>query len=124
MIIMPRAIDGTRRKKRRKKILDRTKGFWGRRSTNFKTAKEAVARALRNSYRDRKRKKRDFRTLWIARISAECRAHEMTYSRFMSGLKKANVVIDRKVLSNLAIEDKDAFKALIDIAKASSSTRE
>ncbi|MBN1698393.1 MAG: 50S ribosomal protein L20 [Spirochaetales bacterium] len=121
---MPRAIDGTRRKNRRKKILDRAKGFWGRRSTNFKTAKEAVARAMRSSYRDRKRKKRDFRTLWIARISAVCRAHDITYSRFMSGLKKAGVVIDRKVLSNLAINDPDAFTSLIDIARSSSGVQE
>jgi large subunit ribosomal protein L20 len=115
---MPRAIDGTRRKKRRKKILERTKGFWGRRSTNYKTAKEAVARALRSAYRDRKRKKRDFRTLWIARISAVCRTHDITYSRFMAGLKKAGVIINRKALSNLAIEDADSFKALIDVAKS------
>jgi len=114
---MPRAVDGTRRKDRRKKLLKQAKGYWGRRSKLYRTAKDAVAKSLSYAYRDRKVRKRDFRTLWITRISAGCRAEGLTYSRFMNGLKRANVQIDRKVLSNLAIEDRDAFRALVDRAK-------
>jgi large subunit ribosomal protein L20 len=115
---MPRAVDGRKRKNRRKKILKRAKGFWGRRSTNYKTAKEAVIRADTHAFIGRKRKKRDFRRLWITRISAICRIHEITYSRFINGLKKAGIIINRKALSNLAIEDSNAFIALIDKAKS------
>lgn len=115
---MPRAVDGRKRKNRRKKILKRAKGFWGRRSTNYKAAKEAVMRAYVNAFKGRKRKKRDFRRLWITRISAICRENDISYSRFINGLKKAGVIINRKVLSNLAIEDTAAFLTLIDKAKA------
>ena len=115
---MPRAVDGTRRKERRKKILERAKGFWGRRGTNFKTAKEAVIRAYASAYKGRRLKKRDFRSLWIARISAICRQNDLTYSRFINGLKKAGVIINRKVLSNMAIQDENAFVALVDKAKS------
>ncbi|MDR1179805.1 MAG: 50S ribosomal protein L20 [Spirochaetales bacterium] len=111
---MPRAIDGTRRKDRRKKILERAKGYWGKRSKLFRTAKDQVMKSLRYAYRDRRNKKRDFRALWIARISAACRAEGMTYSRFMAGLIRANIVLNRKALSNLAIEDAAAFKALVE----------
>jgi large subunit ribosomal protein L20 len=114
---MPRAVDGTRRKARRKKILNQTKGFWGRRSTLHTTAKDALKKSLQYAYRDRKVKKREFRQLWIARISAAVREEGMSYSRFINGLNKANVEINRKVLSNLAIEDPKAFKALVDLAK-------
>jgi large subunit ribosomal protein L20 len=114
---MPRAVDGTRRKDRRKKILGLAKGYWGRRSTNFRTAKDAVAKSLTYAYRDRKAKKRDFRQLWIARISAAVRDEGLNYSRFIAGLHKAGVEVNRKSLSNLAIEDKDAFKALVETAK-------
>lgn len=110
---MPRAVDGTRRKERRKKILKKAKGFWGRRSTNFRTAKDAVMKAYSYAYRDRKRKKRDFRRLWIARLSAACRAQGLSYSRFMNGLKKHGIVINRKALSNMAIEDPKAFNAIV-----------
>ena len=119
---MPRAVDGSKRKNRRKKILKRAKGFWGRRGTNYKTAKEAVTRAYVNAFKGRKRKKRDFRRLWITRISAICRAHDISYSQFINGLKKAGVIINRKVLSNLAIEDQTAFITLIDKAKAVQGT--
>lgn len=115
---MPRAVDGTRRKDRRKKVLKLAKGYWGRRSKLYRTAKDAVAKSLSYAYRDRKVKKRDFRSLWITRISAGCRAEGMSYSRFMNGLKKANVEINRKALSNLAIEDKDAFRELVSRAKS------
>ena len=115
---MPRAVDGTRRKNRRKKILSKAKGFRGRRSDLFRTAKDAVAKAGSYAYRDRRRKKRDFRRLWISRISAACRAEEMSYSRFIQGLAKANVQLNRKALSNLAIEDPDAFKTLVETARS------
>jgi large subunit ribosomal protein L20 len=114
---MPRAVDGTRRKTRRKKILKQAKGYWGRRSTLYRTAKDAIAKAQQYAYRDRKTKKRDFRTLWIARISAACREQGISYSRFINGLKKAEIVINRKALSNMAIEDQEAFNALVDKAK-------
>ena len=115
---MPRAVDGTRRSERRKKILGQAKGYWGRRSTNFRTAKDAVAKAGLYSFRDRRAKKRDFRRLWITRISAACRSEELTYSRFINGLSKANIEINRKALSNMAIEDPGAFSALVEKAKA------
>lgn len=115
---MPRAVDGTRRKDHRKKILKQAKGFWGRRSKLHRTAKDAVAKAGQYAYRDRKVKKRDFRQLWIARISAAVREEGMTYSRFINGLNKAGIEINRKVLSNLAIEDPKSFKAIVEKAKA------
>ena len=114
---MPRAVDGTRRKDHRKKILRQAKGYWGRRSKLYRTAKDAVAKSLTYAYRDRKNKKRDFRSLWITRISAGCRAEGMSYSRFMHGLRLANVEMNRKALSNLAIEDRDAFRELVGRAK-------
>ena len=118
---MPRAIDGTRRKNRRKKILAEAKGYRGRRGKLFRTAKDAVTKAGEYAYRDRRRKKRDFRRLWITRISAACRADGLTYSRFIEGLRKADVQLNRKALSNLAIEDPDAFKELVELAKKSVS---
>jgi large subunit ribosomal protein L20 len=114
---MPRAVDGTRRKNRRQKILKQAKGYRGRRSKVFRTAKDAVTKAGSYAYRDRRRKKRDFRRLWIARISAACRANDITYSRFIDGLNKAGVQINRKVISNLAIEDPEAFKELVEKAR-------
>ena len=114
---MPRAVDGTRRKDRRKKLTKQAKGYRGRRSTLTRTAKDAVAKAGAYAYRDRRRKKRDFRRLWITRISAACRADGITYSRFINGLDKAGVEINRKALSNLAIEDPGAFSALVEKAK-------
>lgn len=114
---MPRAIDGTRRKDRRKKILDQAKGYWGRRSKLTRTAKDAVRKAGQYAYRDRKVRKRDFRQLWIARISAATREQGLSYSRFIDGLNKANVKLNRKVLSNMAIEDPATFKSLVDRAR-------
>ncbi|MDD3822682.1 MAG: 50S ribosomal protein L20 [Sphaerochaetaceae bacterium] len=110
---MPRAVDGTKHKDRRKKIIEQAKGYWGRRSTNYRIAKDAVAKAGQYAYRDRKRRKRDFRSLWIARISAGVQAEGLNYSQFMHGLKLANIEINRKALSNMAIEDKVAFSQLI-----------
>ena len=110
---MPRAVDGTRRSDRRKKILDQAKGYWGRRSTNHRVAKDAVAKAGQYAYRGRREKKRDFRKLWIARISAAVQAEGLNYSQFMHGLKLMNSTLNRKALSNMAIEDKAAFAALV-----------
>ncbi len=115
---MPRAVDGTRRKDHRKKILKIAKGYWGRRHSNYKVAKDSVAKALVYAYRDRKDRKGDFRQIWITRISAACRAEGMSYSRFIEGLAKAQVTINRKALSNLAIEDPIAFKAVMASVKA------
>jgi large subunit ribosomal protein L20 len=120
---MPRAVDGTRRTKRRKKILKQAKGYWGRRSKLFRTAKDAVDKALVYSYRDRKNRKREFRALWITRISAICRQNDITYSRFMHGIKAAGIEINRKALSNMAIENPEAFKALIAEAKSASGAQ-
>ncbi|MBA7626465.1 50S ribosomal protein L20 [subsurface metagenome] len=121
---MPRVVDGTRRRKRRKKILSQTKGFWGSRSKLFRTAKDAVTKSLTYAYRDRKRRKRNFRALWIARISAICRQQGITYSRFMHGLKSARIKINRKALSNLAIEAPESFKILIEEARQAAGAGE
>lgn len=110
---MPRAVDGTKHKDRRKKILKQAKGYWGTRSTNYRTAKDAVTKAGQYAYRDRRRRKRDFRSLWIARISAGVQAEGLNYSQFMHGLKLANIDINRKALSNMAIEDKATFSQLV-----------
>ncbi len=115
---MPRSTNGTRRTNRRNKLLKSAKGYYGRRSTNLRTAKDAVAKAGQYAYRDRRNKKRDFRRLWITRISAACRNEGLSYSQFMHGLKLANIELNRKALSNMAIEDKAAFSALVAEAKA------
>jgi len=115
---MPRAIDGSRRKDRRKKILKLAKGFWGRRGTNFKAAKDAVTKALHYAYRDRRDRKGDFRRLWIIRINAACRAEGISYSRLIAGLDKAEIIINRKALAHLAVNDLPAFKAVVEKAKS------
>jgi large subunit ribosomal protein L20 len=115
---MSRAIDGSKRKERRKKILKQTKGYWGRRKSNYKTAKDALAKSLSYAYRDRKDRKADFRRLWIIRINAACREQGISYSKLIAGLDKAGVIIDRKVLAWLATEDNAAFTAVIEKAKA------
>lgn len=114
---MSRAVDGPKRKNRRIKILKLAKGFKGRRGTNFKAAKDAVTKALDHAYVDRRDKKGNFRSLWIARINAAVREENLTYSRFISGLNKAGITLDRKALSNLAIEDPAAFKAVVETVK-------
>jgi large subunit ribosomal protein L20 len=114
---MSRVTTGTKRHDRRKKVLKLAKGYWGRRSKLFRTAKDAVAKALVYAYRDRKRKKRDFRTLWIARISAACKERGINYSKFMNGIKKAGIKINRKALSNMAIEDPKTFDAIVNYIK-------
>lgn len=114
---MSRAIDGTKRKNRRVKLLKLAKGFKGDRKSNYKAAKDAVVKALDHSYVGRKLKKRDYRSLWIARINAAVRSEGMSYSRFIDGLVKAGVTLNRKALSNMAIEDPVAFKAVVEVAK-------
>jgi large subunit ribosomal protein L20 len=114
---MSRAIDGSKRKDHRKKILKQAKGYWGRRHSNYKTAKDAVAKALSYAYRDRRDRKADFRRIWIIRINAASRAFGLSYSRLIAGLAKAGVVIDRKALAYLAIEDAEAFKVIAGKAK-------
>ena len=117
---MSRAIDGTKRLNRRKKILKLAKGFRGRRGTNFKAAKDAVTQALSDAYVGRRDKKGDMRSVWIARLNAAVREQGLSYSRFIDGLNKAGVVINRKALSNMAIEDPEAFKAVGETAKKAS----
>jgi large subunit ribosomal protein L20 len=115
---MPRVRNTVARLKRRKKILQNAKGYFGRRKNLYKTAKEAVERAWKYAYRDRKNRKRDFRRLWIIRINAAARQHDLTYSRFMNGLKLAGIEVNRKVLADLAITDPTAFAQLADTAKS------
>ena len=114
---MARAIDGSKRKNHRKKILKLAKGFWGRRKSNYKTAKDAVTKSLSYAYRDRKDRKGDFRRIWIIRINAACRAEGLSYSRLVDGLNKAGVSINRKALASLAIDDTGAFNAVVAQAK-------
>ena len=109
---MPRVKRGPKRKKRRAKILKLAKGYWGARSTNYRTAKEAVEKSLLYSYRDRKTRKRDFRRLWIIRIKAAAELNGISYSRFISGLKSLNVELDRKILADLAVHSPGTFGQL------------
>ncbi|CAM3687035.1 50S ribosomal protein L20 [Polynucleobacter antarcticus] len=110
---MPRVKRGVTARARHKKITDAATGYRGRRKNVFRVAKQAVMRAGQYAYRDRRNKKRVFRALWIARINAAVREHDMTYSVFMNGMKKAAIELDRKVLSDMAIADKPAFAALV-----------
>jgi len=103
---------------RHRKILKLAKGYRGRASTCFRVAIEKVEKALRYAYRDRRAKKRNFRALWIQRINAGARAHGLPYSRFMDGLKKAGIALDRKVLSDIAIREPEAFRVLVEKAQA------
>lgn len=114
---MPRATNGPASRKRRKRVLLRAKGFRGFRSKLYRYAKDAVYKARQYEYRDRKKRKGQFRRLWIQRISAGVRAEGMTYSRFIEGTKAANIEIDRKVLADLAVNDEGAFKAIVQQAK-------
>ena len=116
---MPRARNSVARLRRKRQILADAKGFFGRRKNLYKTAKEAVERARRYAYRDRKNRKREFRRLWIIRINAAARLHDLSYSRFMDGLKKAGIEIDRKVLADLAVREPQAFEQLASAARSS-----
>ena len=104
-------------RKRRKKVLKLAKGYWGAKSRHFKMAKQAVMKSGNYAYIGRKQRKRDFRRLWITRISAACRINGINYSTFMNGLKKSGIVINRKMLAELAVNDKAAFTQLTDTAK-------
>ncbi|WP_404361705.1 50S ribosomal protein L20 [Marinobacter sp.] len=116
---MPRVKRGVVARRRHKKILDQAKGYYGARSRVFRVAKQAVIKAGQYAYRDRRNRKRQFRALWIARINAGARANGLSYSRLIAGLKKANVEIDRKVLADLAMNEQQAFSAVVEKAKAS-----
>ena len=116
---MPRVKRGVTARARHKKILALAKGFRGRRKNVYRVAKQAVMKAGQYAYRDRRTRKRVFRSLWIARINAAARSHGVTYSRFMAGLKKAGIDMDRKVLADLAVFDKPAFGKIVEQAKAS-----
>jgi large subunit ribosomal protein L20 len=114
---MPRVKRGTKKRKKRSKILKQAKGYWGARSHNYKTAKEAVERALLYSYRDRRNRKRDFRRLWITRIKAAANRHNISYSQFIKGLKERNIELNRKVLAELAVNSPDTFSQIVKKAK-------
>ena len=114
---MSRAKGGFKTRQRRNRVLKEAKGYWGKRSKAYRTAQEAVDRAKKYAYRDRKARKRDFRSLWIVRINAAARLAGLSYSAMMSGLKKAGVAIDRKSLAELAIQDQAAFNKLAETAR-------
>ena len=111
---MPRATNAPASRERRKRVVDKARGFRGRRSKLFRYAKNAVMKAEYWSYRDRKTRKRNFRYLWIARINAAARANGLTYSRFMEGLTASGITLDRKVLADMVVTDEAAFKAILD----------
>ncbi|MBP7371561.1 MAG: 50S ribosomal protein L20 [Opitutaceae bacterium] len=114
---MPRVTNSPASRNRRKKVLRYAKGYFGNKSKLFRYAKEAVQHAWQYAYRDRKKKKANWRALWIVRVNAACRNAGMSYSRFMEGLKAANIMLDRRVLSDLAIRDEVAFNALVQQAQ-------
>ena len=114
---MPRAKGGPKTRRRRKKRLKLARGFYGGRSKLFRTATEAVDKSLLYAYRDRRQRKRDFRRLWIARINAGAGLHDLSYSRFIYGLKQAGIGLDRKSLADLAVHDPDSFARLVQTAK-------
>jgi large subunit ribosomal protein L20 len=114
---MPRAKGGFKTRQRRNRVLKRAEGFWGKRKNCFRSAQEAVDRALAYSYRDRRVRKREFRNLWVIRINAAARMTGLSYSKLMGGLRKAGVTLDRKVLADLAVRDAAAFNVLADLVK-------
>ncbi len=115
---MPRVKRGVTAHRRHKKILKQAKGYYGARSRVFRVAKQAVIKAGQYAYRDRRQRKRQFRALWITRINAAARLNGLNYSRFIAGLKKANITLDRRVLADIAVFDKAAFSAIVAAAKA------
>jgi large subunit ribosomal protein L20 len=115
---MPRATNSPASRARRKRVIKASKGYRGRRSKLFRYAKDAQMKAKYWAYRDRKTRKRTFRSLWITRLNAAVRAEGLTYSRFVEGLKAAGITLDRKILADLAVQDQAAFKQLVDKAKA------
>ncbi len=119
---MARVKRGVTAHAKHKKVLSAAKGFYGRRKNSIRTAKQAVEKSQQYAYRDRKRRKRTFRALWIQRINAAVREHGLTYGRFIDGLNKSGIEIDRKVLADLAVHDAEAFKALVDQAAKNASS--
>ncbi len=115
---MPRVKRGFKARRRRKKLLKLAKGFRGARSRCYRQAKDSVEKALCYAYRDRRAKKRSYRRLWITRINAACRLNDISYSKFMGGLTKAKIGVDRKILANLAVTEPGAFSQLVEKAKA------
>jgi large subunit ribosomal protein L20 len=115
---MPRVKRGVVSRRRRKKVLKQAKGYYGARSRTFKVAKQAVIKAGQYAYRDRRQRKRQFRSLWIIRINAAAREHGLSYSRFIAGLKKAAIEVDRRVLADLAMNEKEVFAVLAEQANA------
>lgn len=115
---MPRVKRGVVAHRRHKKILKQAKGYYGARSRVFRVAKQAVTKAGQYAYRDRRQRKRQFRSLWITRINAQSRSNGLSYSRLINGLKKADVGLDRRVLADLAVHDKPAFASIVEQAKA------
>src|SRR3990172_7041412 len=117
---MPRAKGGPKTRARRKRVLNQAEGFWGAKSRLFRSATEVVDRALKYAYRDRKARKRDFRRLWIARINAAARLNGLSYSKFIAGLTKAGIGLDRKILADLAVADPAGFTKMAESAKTAS----
>ncbi|WP_379968979.1 50S ribosomal protein L20 [Epilithonimonas sp. UC225_85] len=114
---MPRSVNSVASRARRKKVLKKAKGFFGRRKNVWTVAKNAVEKAMQYAYRGRKEKKRSFRSLWVMRINAGAREHGLTYSQLIGGLKKNNIELNRKVLADLAMNHPEAFKAVVDLVK-------
>jgi large subunit ribosomal protein L20 len=120
---MPRVKRSVHARKKRRKVLEQAKGYWGLKHTSYKRAKEQVDKSLVYAYRDRKAKKRTFRRLWIIRINAAARQHDLSYNQFVAGLRAANIELDRKVLADLAVSDPDAFGKIAEQAKAALAAR-
>lgn len=114
---MPRVKRGTKRRDRRRKVLKLSEGFWGTKRNCYRMAREAVDKALGYAYRDRRNRKREFRRLWVTRINAAARNHDLSYSQMMHGLKRAGVAVDRKVLAQLALSDPESFTGLVKVAQ-------
>jgi large subunit ribosomal protein L20 len=119
---MPRATNAVARKKRRKKVLGRAKGYFGRKHSSYRFANEQVMRSDAYAYRDRRARKRDFRRLWITRINAAARQEGMSYSQLMNGLKKAEVDVNRKMLADIAVNDPDGFRRFVELAREAAAT--
>jgi large subunit ribosomal protein L20 len=119
---MPRATNAVARKKRKKKVLDRAKGYYGRKHSSYRLANEQVMRSDAYAYRDRRNRKRDFRRLWVTRINAAARQEGMTYSELIHGLQKAEVDVNRKMLADIAVNDPDGFRRFVELAREAAAT--
>ncbi len=119
---MPRATNAVARKKRKKKVLDRAKGYYGRKHSSYRLANEQVMRSDAYAYRDRRNRKREFRRLWITRINAAARQEGMSYSELIHGLQKAEVDVNRKMLADIAVNDRDGFRRFVELAREAAAT--